>query len=131
MDPSQDTNRTCMCVDLDSDFYYLIQKYAERSGMAALLVSQGAKALPLTKKVRPMVICLENEQGADRTAWQVLAALKADSETASIPVILFSWLNDEEQALKSGATVYVKKPVMYVDFSEALAEAGIRVENPK
>jgi hypothetical protein len=46
-------------------------------------------------------------------------------------VILFSWLNEEEQALKAGANVYVKKPVMYVDFSDALAEAGIRLENQK
>jgi CheY-like chemotaxis protein len=131
MDPSQATNRTCMCVELDSDFYYLIQKYAERSGLAALLVSQGAEALQLTKKVRPAVVCLEPEQGADRTAWEVLTALKSDSETAGIPVILFSWLDEEEQALKAGASVYVKKPVMYVDFSEALAEAGVRLENQR
>jgi CheY-like chemotaxis protein len=120
-----------MCVELDSDFYYLIQKYAERSGLAALLVSQAAEALQLTKKVRPVVVCLELEQGADRTTWEVLAALKSDSETAGIPVILFSWLDEEDQALKAGANVYVKKPVMYVDFSESLAEAGIRLENQK
>jgi CheY-like chemotaxis protein len=131
MDPSQATNRTCMCVELDSDFYYLIQKYAERSGLAALLVSQGAEALQLTKKVRPVVVCLEPERGAEHTAWEVLAALKSDSETAAIPVILFSWLDEKEQALNAGASVYVKKPVMYVDFNDALAEAGIRPENQK
>ena len=126
---SSPVKRTCMCVELDSDFYYLIQKYAERSGLSALLVSRGAEALQLAKKVRPNLICLEPEQGADRSAWEVLAALKSDSETAAIPVILFSWLNEEEQALKAGADVYVKKPVMYVDFTGALEVAGIRLEN--
>ena len=137
MDSSQNSRQTCMCVELDSDFYYLIQKYAERSGLSALLVSRGAEALPLAKKVRPSLICLELDQGAATGAWEVLAHLKSDSETAGIPVILFSWLDQEEQALKAGANVYVNKPVMYVDFIHALEEAGIgtrpvdRLDNQK
>jgi len=46
-------------------------------------------------------------------------------------VILFSWLNEEDQALRAGASVYVRKPVMYVDFVDALAVAGIRRPRPE
>jgi hypothetical protein len=43
----------------------------------------------------------------------------------NVPVVLFSWLNEEERALAEGVDVYVQKPVMYVDFLNALADAGI------
>jgi CheY-like chemotaxis protein len=129
MSPLSDTVPTCLCVALDPDFFYLIQSYAGRCGMRALHVARGGDALAMAKQEKPAVVCLEPEHHADRSAWEVLGALKAQAETQAIPVILFSWLEEEEKARASGAAVYVRKPVMYVDFLEALADAGVRAKN--
>ncbi len=130
MDKSFARNRTCICVAFDPDFYYLIQSYAERSGMKAILVSHTSDLLVRLKLDPPAVICLEPEQLLDETAWELLAKIKADHEVAGIPVILFSWLDEADRAVEAGADVYVKKPVMYIDFIDALSVAGIHYENP-
>lgn len=129
MSPRAESCPTCLCVELDPDFYYLIQSYAERSGLSAAHVERGPEALSAVHQSRPAVICLEPEHRADETAWEVLRMLKADAQAAPIPIILFSWLDEEEKARAAGAAVYVRKPVMYVDFLDALAAAGFRREN--
>lgn len=130
MDPSQVNKQTCMCVDLDPDFYYLIQSYAERSGLCALHVGQASETLHLARQIHPAVICLERGQHSNQPVRDVLNALKTDQETAPIPIILFSWLDEEDKSSKSGADVYVKKPLMYVDFLDALAAVGISHQSP-
>ena len=130
MEKSLARNRTCICIAFDPDFYYLIQSYAERSGMNAVLVSCTGDLLERMKDDPPAVICLEPEQLLDETAWDVLAEIKADREMAKIPVILFSWLDEADRAVEAGADVYVKKPVMYIDFIDALSVAGLHNENP-
>ena len=69
--------------------------------------------------------------GAPRRQYRLggAADVKSGSQAAPIPIILFSWLEDEEKARAAGAAVYVRKPVMYVDFLDALAAAGFRREN--
>jgi CheY-like chemotaxis protein len=126
MDHKQSKNRTCLCVELDPDFFYLIRSYAERSGLSAIQIDHAGEALAAALREQPLVVFLEPEHNPERAAWDVLRELKAGAETAAIPVVFFSWLNDEEKALQAGANVYVRKPVMYVDFVDALAEAGIR-----
>jgi CheY-like chemotaxis protein len=114
-----------MCVELDPDFFYLMQSFAERSGLRAVHVSRGHDALPAARGERPAVVFLEADSPAEMPAWEVLKALKADEATHTIPVVVFSWINEEEHAMEEGADVYVQKPVMYVDFIDALAVAGI------
>lgn len=129
MDTQKTTNRTCMCVGLDPDFFYLIQNYAERSGLFAVLTNLSANLVPFIKREQPIALFMEPEHLVDRTAWDILRAIKADRETAGIPVILFSWLDAEDQALAIGVDVYVKKPVMYANFLDALAAAGVHHES--
>jgi CheY-like chemotaxis protein len=88
-------------------------------------VSHGQDAVQLARRDQPTVVFLEADSPAEISAWQVLKALKADQATRAIPVVLFSWVNEEEHAIEAGVDVYVQKPVMYVDFIDALAVAGI------
>ncbi len=129
MDTQNPINRTCVCVGLDPDFFYLIQNYAERSGLLAVHTSLSAKLLPFIKREQPVAILMEPENLVDQAAWNIMRAIKDDRETADIPVILFSWLDEEDQALEVGVDVYVKKPVMYANFLEALTAAGVPYEN--
>jgi CheY-like chemotaxis protein len=130
MDTQKTSNRTCMCVGLDPDFFYLIQNYAERSGLFAVLTNLSANLVLFIKREQPIALFMEPERLIDRSTWDILRAIKADRETAAIPVILFSWLDEEDQALEAGVDVYVKKPVMYTNFLDALAAAGVSLESP-
>ncbi len=119
-----------MCVAFDPDFYYLIQSYAERSGMKAVLINHSGDLFARMKEDLPAVVCLEPEQLLDETAWDILGEIKADPAVAEIHVILFSWLDEADRAVEAGADVYVKKPVMYIDFVEALSVAGLECQRP-
>ena len=59
---------------------------------------------------------------------EVLRQLKADTATASIPVIMLTTTDDPrdvEQCYRLGCCVYVVKPVIYADFVEAVRRLGL------
>ena len=55
--------------------------------------------------------------------WDVLAALKVDPETAAIPVVVVSMLDERVKGLSLGAADYLVKPVSRDDLLAALARA--------
>ncbi len=122
--------KNCLCVELDPDFYYLMQSYAQRSKFLTVLTSRDQNIVKTAHEQRPDVILLEADPQLEGVAWQTLHALKADTQTAKIPVVIFSWLAVEEQALSEGADAFVQKPVMYTDFMDALALVGITRASP-
>ena len=120
MPPAVSAIRTCLCIDLDADFYYLMQSYAQRSKFLHL---EANLEPPLAQQ--PDVIFLEADNTVGQKSWDKLHALKDNAQTRQIPVILFSWLAVEARALEEGADVFLQKPVMYADLLDALALVGI------
>jgi hypothetical protein len=45
--------------------------------------------------------------------------------TSKIPVVICSWLIEEKSGIEEGADVYLRMPILYENFQEALAKAGI------
>ena len=117
--------KNCLCVDLDPDFYYLLQSYAQRSKFLMIWTSQGQQALKLVQSQPMDVILMEADVTRGSPPWDILHALKADEATKTIPVVIFSWLAVEEASLAEGADVFVQKPVMYADFIDVLALVGV------
>jgi CheY-like chemotaxis protein len=74
---------------------------------------------------KPAVIFLEIDSPAQQRSWDVLAALKTDMALKEIPVVVFSWLEEEGVAMQKGADVFVRKPVMFLDFLDALTSFGL------
>ncbi len=60
--------------------------------------------------------------------WQVLAELKAAADTAGIPVIIASVVDERRRGLALGADVYLLKPVSRDDLVDALRSVGVPVE---
>jgi len=59
---------------------------------------------------------------------QVLAKLRADRRTRFIPVVVFTSSSEQEDMIKSydlGANSYIRKPVDYVQFTEAVRQLGL------
>jgi hypothetical protein len=119
----------CLCIELDADFFYLIRSYADRSGLRAEMLQRGKDAVEQVWIQQPAVLIFAIDHPGRDVAFTILDELKTDSKTLSIPVVVFSWMDDEESALERGADSFVRKPVMYADFLEALTSLGICVSH--
>ncbi len=113
-----------MVIGDDSSFCYLMRRYALKSALPVVFAYMGEDALALVRHENPAAIVLE--VGRPGTAgWDVLRSLKTNQVTCDIPVILCSWLDEEDCGLGVGADVYLRKPILYEDFLSALASVGI------
>jgi CheY-like chemotaxis protein len=115
---------TIMVVGDDPGFTYLMRRYVREAAHQPMASSFTEDALALASREKPAVILLEVDLPGTK-CWRWLRALKADQTTRDIPVVLCSWLDDEERSLEEGADVYLRKPVLYVDFLDALKELGL------
>lgn len=106
-------DQTVLVVDDDPDVRFIIKAVLERLGYEVLDTPLGARALQLARNVRPrLILCDMMMPSMDGV--EVLRALRANVETAPIPVIMLTVVDDPEmqkQALKAGANDFLSKPV--------------------
>ena len=95
------------------------------AGHTAVPASSGEEALRLAQSERPACVVLDimmpNLDGYD-----TCAALKAESETALIPVLLISATTDGKVAARAkqvGAASVLRKPVRMDDLQRAISRA--------
>lgn len=99
-----------------------------RDGAEALDYLLGAVAMPGREaRVMPAVVLLDLKlpkvNGLD-----VLRRLRADPRTRLIPVIILTSSNEERDLLGGyslGANSYIRKPVDFEQFSEAIRQVGL------
>ena len=73
-------------------------------------VSSGTDALIRSRELKPDAITLDIRLG-DSSGWEILHRLKKDPETAHIPVVVISILDEPETGFALGASDYLVKPV--------------------
>ncbi len=114
---------TILMADDSRNDHRLVQEILEPLGHRVVSAFRGDEALELVKKENPEVILLDVMMpGID--GFEVCRTLKADPQTASIPVIFLTALGDREdtvRGLRAGAVDYLAKP-----FSPA--ELTVRIE---
>lgn len=104
------TARRVLVIDDDSDATELMTRKLEKSGFQVITANSGIKGLEMAHSEHPDAITLDVMMpGMD--GWSVLTALKADPETASIPVIMVTMLQDQQMGFALGADDYITKPV--------------------
>ena len=109
-----------MLVEDDSQFVYLIQRYARSSDCQLIHVDSISQAVSQAHKELPDLVLLDLVlDGVD--GWQVLQALKADPVTSKIPVFICSANEVATRGWEEYAEGCLLKPVMYEDFVAALA----------
>jgi diguanylate cyclase (GGDEF)-like protein len=103
---------TILCVDDDPSIRDLVTAALELDGYIVILASNGAQALQRATLDHPHLIILD-VMLPDMRGWDVLRELKSQPNTASIPVIFLSALDQTEDrvtGLALGADDYVGKP---------------------
>ena len=103
-----------LVVDDEPDVARLIQRYLESDGYEVLVAQSGAEGLRLAKEARPDLITLDIMLG-DTSGIVVLDQLNSDGDTALIPVMLVSIVEDTRLGKLLGAVDFLVKPVSRQD----------------
>jgi signal transduction histidine kinase/CheY-like chemotaxis protein len=105
----------------------LMSAYLDGLPIRVASATDGAQALELIRRVRPAAVVLDLKLPLV-DGWQVLAELKAAADTAAIPVIIASVVDERHRGLALGADVYLLKPVSRDDLVDALRSVGAPVD---
>ena len=115
---------TLLLAAASDDIIYLLRRYAEKSGFRTVNTDQGKQVVSLAQRVKPAAIILEAELlGA--TGREILGWLRKDDTTRDIPVVVYTWLDEEINDQMMGVACYLHNPVLYEDFLAALDSAGL------
>jgi CheY-like chemotaxis protein len=129
---------TILLAEDDDGHARLIERNLKRAGFVNRVVRarDGQEALAAVRRasgpepgVRFLLLLDINMPRVDGV--EVLRQLKADPQTAQIPVIMLTTTDDPrevERCYALGCSVYITKPVRYEDFVEALSRLGMFLE---
>ncbi|MCH7479046.1 MAG: response regulator [SAR324 cluster bacterium] len=98
-----------LCVMEDAHLLQTLEQHLREAGISCLTAGNGEDCLHIARREKPALITLDAILG-DIEGWEVIKRLKADPETAKIPIVLTSLIGEEE-ALRIGASAVVPKPV--------------------
>ncbi|WP_293355472.1 MULTISPECIES: urea ABC transporter substrate-binding protein [unclassified Microcoleus] len=112
---------TVLVIDDDPDSRDLIARCLSKQGFRVLSSASGEEGLKLAKESLPDAITLDVMMPS-MDGWAVLSALKADPDLANIPVIMLTFLDDQNHGLELGAAEYLRKPLDYKRFADLLSK---------
>lgn len=122
MNETKEGSRILVVDDIEENLKVLSETLIEE-GFYPLQAKSGERAIQIAKKARPDLILLDIKM-PEMDGFETIARLKADPETASIPVIFISALNqieDKVKGFRQGAVDYVSKPFQK---EEVIARVG-------
>jgi signal transduction histidine kinase len=108
----QGQERTILIAEDEPALAYAIAETLDLQGLETVVVSDGAAALEMARRLRPALILLDVTMPA-MTGLEVCDRLKADPETAGIPVVFVTALGQRADRLRGyavGAAAYLVKP---------------------
>ena len=101
-----------LVADDDEDILALVGTVLGKAGYEVAKASNGAEALDLLRRRRPRVVVLDVAM-PELDGMEVLRSVRADPDTAALPVIMLTARAQEEDvraAYADGASNYVRKP---------------------
>ena len=123
-----------MIIDDDEVARYVLKTVLNQMDFKFVEAASGREGLERISKEKPSVIILDLSM-PDLNGYQVLNALKADSATAEIPVIIYtsSVLDSRESELLSDAVAVVSKQsesreASLENFTDAFRKAGVPIK---
>ena len=114
--------RKVLVVDDEADVLLLCRVNLEFEGYEVVEAGDGEEAMRKVREHEPDVILLDVMM-PKMDGWQVLAALKAEPETADIPVVMLTAkVQDQDQirGWSGGAADYITKPFSPLALSQVL-----------
>jgi CheY-like chemotaxis protein len=126
--PNRQENRlmtgTILIAASDPNIVYLLQRYAEESGFHTVKVGQGHEVADLAQQIQPALILLELDSPGT-AGCQLLHQLHHRQTTCDIPVVVYSYMDEDSGEPLEGAVGHLHKSILYDDFLAALRQAGV------
>ena len=94
-----------------------------------VVARDGAEGLDylLSREAKPQVVLLDLKL-PKIDGLEVLRRVRSDSRTKLLPIVILTSSEEDHditQSYRSGANSYVRKPVEFIQFSEAIRELGL------
>jgi CheY-like chemotaxis protein/HAMP domain-containing protein/prefoldin subunit 5 len=102
--------RTILVIDDEQEVRDLVGRHLTEAGYQVALAVNGREGLHMARELRPFAITLDVLM-PDMDGLEVLKDLKADPDTAGIPVIMLTVIEDRATGMALGAAGYLTKPV--------------------
>ncbi len=102
----------------------MFRRFLSRSPYQIRGVANPDQVLPLARQMQPALITLDIMM-PKVDGWELLQALKTDTQTKDIPVLVCSAWEEPELAASLGAAGFLKKPVRQRDLLAALERLGL------
>ncbi|KXS47563.1 MULTISPECIES: response regulator transcription factor [Halanaerobium] len=118
-----------LVVDDEKNIRLVVGKSLEKAGFDVDYAVDGVQAVEKANDINPDLILLDLRL-PKMNGFLVLEALKSDTSTEDIPVIILSALSEEDdvqKAISLGAEDFLVKPTSQCDLLSAV-EANVRVE---
>lgn len=124
---SDDDTPYVLVVEDDPQTAALTADYLAGGGISTIFAATADEAMSVALERKPAAIVLDILlPGTD--GWTLLSSLKKMPDTAGIPVVVSSVLDDVQRGLVLGATDYLVKPVTRERLLDSLEAAGLEVE---
>jgi CheY-like chemotaxis protein len=118
--------RDIVVIEDDRRSAELLSAYLSGLDLHVVSTGDGQSGLEAVRRTRPVAVLLDIRlPGVD--GWAVLRTLKSDADTADIPVVVVSIVDERSRGVAMGAAAYLVKPVSRHDVLEALRTAGVEV----
>jgi signal transduction histidine kinase/DNA-binding response OmpR family regulator len=101
---------TVLVIDDDPTTADLMEQYLMADGYRVVKAGGGLEGVKLAKHYQPAVITLDIVM-PDVDGWTVLGLLKADPDTANIPIIIVTIVDEKKTGYALGASDYLTKPI--------------------
>ena len=91
----------------------MLSRRLERKGFSVVMAEDGQKGVDMSKSESPDLILMDLSLPV-MDGWAATSAIKADTQTNSIPIIVLTahaMAGDREKALEAGADEYDTKPI--------------------
>ena len=119
--PHDRTRDLVLVVDDEVSQRDLLTRFLQKQNFEVRTASDGQSGLELARLLKPNVILLDVMMpGMD--GWSVLTALKSDSETAKLPVVMVSFVAEPRIGAALGATATIAKPIDWGRLQGVLSE---------
>ena len=124
----RDVPASIMIIGEDSHFGYLMRSYVWRSAHKILYSYPDKGVLDTIQSEQPAAIILDVDLRA-MGGWTLLRTIKSNTDTCHIPVVICSWADEKDRGILEGASVYLRMPILYGDFLEALNSIGLKINS--
>jgi signal transduction histidine kinase/ActR/RegA family two-component response regulator len=111
---ASESSKRILCIDDEREVVNLYKRYLNAHNFQVIPLIDPEKAVGTAARLQPMVITLDIAMPT-LDGWQILQALKSDSATKHIPVIICSIIDEREKGLRLGADAYLLKPILEDD----------------